>query len=155
YGADREARVDLDQLESLEMNDRRIAVTPREDIAEPLAQAARGFGRGEAGQRRVAREAHRPQVVDAVTMVGVVVRPEHRVDLVDAIVEELLTQVGRGIDKQPLARVAFDDNRDPCAPVLRLVGIALSPVVAEPRHAGRSAAPEHEELHAAALSNSW
>ena len=41
------------------------------------------------------------QVVDAVGMVGVLVREQHGVDPVDLGVEKLLAQVRRGVDQHP------------------------------------------------------
>ena len=40
-----------------------------------------------------------PQVVDAVDLVGVLVRPDHRVDAFDVGIQQLRTQVGRGVDQ--------------------------------------------------------
>jgi hypothetical protein len=76
------------------------------------------------------------QVIDAVTVVGVVVRPEDRVDLVDADRQQLLTQVGRGIDQQARSGLALDQDGDARAAIPRLGGIAQPPVVADARHSG-------------------
>ena len=83
-----------------------------------------------------------PQIVDAVAMIGMVVGPDHRVDVGDVGVEQLVAQVGPGVDEDPrLLRV--DQDRDAAAGVPRLGGIALAPVVADPRDArGRAAAED-------------
>ena len=49
--------------------------------------------------RRLRDEGHAPQIVDAVRVVGVIVRVEHAVDALDARVQQLLAQVGRRIDQ--------------------------------------------------------
>ena len=89
-----------------------------------------------------------------MAMVGVIVRPEYRVDLVDRVVEQLLAQVGRGIDKQPRAILAFDQDRDPRAAVLRFPRIAFAPVVADPGNPRRGARTEDDQLHVPAFVNS-
>jgi hypothetical protein len=50
-------------------------------------------------------------------VVGMVVRPEYRIDPVDPVGDELSAQVWRGVDEQPPAFVALDDDRDARAPV--------------------------------------
>ena len=42
-----------------------------------------------------------PQIVDAVAMVGMVVGPDHRLDVADLGVEQLLAQVRAGVDQDP------------------------------------------------------
>jgi len=46
------------------------------------------------------------QVVDAVGLVGMLVRQEHRIDVVDIGIDELLAQVGRGVDHDTRGAVA-------------------------------------------------
>ena len=41
------------------------------------------------------------EVVDAVGLVGVLMGEEHRVEMVDIGVDQLLAQIGRGIDQDP------------------------------------------------------
>ena len=41
-----------------------------------------------------------PHIVQAVHMVGMIVRIEHRVDHADLLAQQLSAQVGRGIDQQ-------------------------------------------------------
>ncbi len=48
---------------------------------------------------------HRAQIVDAMGLVGVLMRQEHRVDVVDLAVDQLLAQVGRGVDHDPRGAV--------------------------------------------------
>ena len=84
-----------------------------------------------------------------MTVVGVVVSPEYAVDPADVVAEQLRAQIGRGVDQQPLAAVALDQDRDAGAAVLRLVRVALAPIGADPRHSGRCAGAEYDQLHAA------
>ena len=44
---------------------------------------------------------HGAEIVDAVGLVGVLMGQEHRVDVVDIGVDQLLAQIGRGIDHDP------------------------------------------------------
>ena len=41
------------------------------------------------------------QVVDAMGLVGVLMGQKHRVDMVDMGIDQLLSQIGRGIDHDP------------------------------------------------------
>ncbi len=82
-----------------------------------------------------------------------VVRPQHRVEPVDFVAEQLFAQVRRGIDQDALARIVLDHDGHARATVLWLGRIAGTPVAAHPRHPGRGAAAEHQHPHAAALVN--
>ena len=50
------------------------------------------------------------QVIDAVNVIGVLVREKHRVDIVDGRRHELQAQLGRGIDQQPGTVTGFDER---------------------------------------------
>ena len=67
--------------------------------------------------------------------------------------EQLLAKVRPAIDQDPLA-AALDQDRGAQARIARLVRVALAPVVADLRDAGRRPAAEDPDLHAAALLNS-
>ena len=86
-------------FERIELDQRRIAILPGEHIAEPASQDPRGIRAGIARKRSTAAIAQHSEVIDAVSMVGVFVGPEHRVDPVDVIGEQLGAQIGRGIDQ--------------------------------------------------------
>jgi hypothetical protein len=73
-------------------------------------------------------------VVDAVTVIGVIVRPNDRVHCADVGGKQLLAHVGTGVYKDADA-VMLDEQRGAAAPVTRLRGIARAPVIADPRHA--------------------
>ncbi len=68
-----------------------------------------------------------PYIVDAVTLVGVLVGPEHRVDALDLGVEELLANVGRGVDQEGLALI-LNQDRATGAPVAAVIGVGRAPL---------------------------
>src|SRR5262245_28364875 len=93
------------------------------------------------------------QVVDAVGMIGVLVGEEHGVQPVDLGVEQLLAQVGRGVDQHagnahPVA--PLHQQRRPAPPVPGIAGIAVSPAQGGTRNAAGGAAAEdcEAERHA-------
>jgi hypothetical protein len=59
-----------------------------------------------------------PEVIDAVTVVGMIVGPKDCFDIGNVGIEELLSKVGAGVDEDPGALVAHQDRHAP-APVLR------------------------------------
>src|ERR1700730_2165144 len=76
--------------------------------------------------------------------------------MIDIGVDQLLAQVGRGVDHDPrraLLRGALDQQRTASAAVLRIVGIAFAPAQRRARHARRRAAAEdrQRQRHAAAF----
>ena len=93
--ADAEAGAHPQPVQRLEVDDGGIAELAGKDIAEALAQAPHRLLAAIARQRPAPAIAHRAQVIDAMAMVGVVMRPEHRVEPVDVVVEQLLAQFGR------------------------------------------------------------
>ena len=93
---------------------------------------------------------HRAQIVNAVGLVGMLVGQKYRIDVVDMSVDQLLTQVGRGIDHDPrdaMASCAFDQQRATTSPVLRIPGIARSPAEGGPWNAGGRATAEDRQAH--------
>ena len=98
----------------------------------------------------------RTQIVDAVGLVGVLMGQEHRVDVIDIGVDQLLAQIGRGVDHDPRGAVgarALDQQRAAAAAIFRVVGIAGAPAERRARHAGRGTAAEDRQCqrHAAAF----
>ena len=77
-------------VERVNIDDGVIAVLPGKNIAEPLAQPPHGFVGGKARQRPRSAIAHRPQIIDPVAMIGMIMGPEHRIDPVDIIGEQLV-----------------------------------------------------------------
>ena len=106
-----------------------------------------------AGDRAAAGMIELPQIVDAVAMIGMVVGPDHRVDVARRR-RRAVARAGPGRCRPGSAALPCSTRIE--ARVRRLrgsVGIALAPVVADPRHAGRGAAAEDADLHRAAFAN--
>src|SRR5690242_7133320 len=88
-------------------------------------------------------------------MIGMIVCPDHRVDIVDIGGEQLFAHVGRRVD-QDARRLRLDDDRHTRSTVARISGIAGTPIIADPRHARRGAAPENANFHAFVfVKRSW
>ena len=81
---------------------------------------------------------------------------QHRVEPIDVGVEQLLAQVGRGVDQDPAscrrAVAALDQQRAAAAAVLRVVRIAGAPAERRPRHAAGGAAAENCKASASCRS---
>ncbi len=141
---DRAARApDLDRLAGDDLvasQNRRVVAAGRriEAIGEARAEQLAG-GRVEIHiDAATPIERHLAQIVDAVRMIGVVVGIEHAIDPTCARVKQLLAKVRRGIDQDrglTARAVAFDQQRAAPAPILRILGIACTPMIADPRHA--------------------
>jgi hypothetical protein len=86
-----------------------------------------------------------PQIVNAMAMVGMIMGPDHRIDPVDIIIDELIPQIRRCIDQNARSR-AFYQDRDTASPVFRLVGITITPVIANSGHARRSPASQYRQF---------
>ena len=89
---------------------------------------------------------HRTQIVDPVGLVGMLMGQEHRVDVVDVGVDQLLAQIGRGIDHDPrdaVIRCPLGEQRTAAAAVFRIVGIACAPAQRRTRNAGGGSAAEN------------
>ena len=144
---------DLDRLargDLMAPQDRRVVAARRrvEAIGEARAEQLAG-GRVEIDvDAATPVERHQAQIVDAVHVIGMVVGVEHAIDPTDAGVEQLLAEVGRGVDQDrgvAARAVAFDQQRAAPAPILRVGGIARAPMIADPRHAAGRAAAENGE----------
>jgi hypothetical protein len=66
-----------------------------------------------------------------MAMVGMIVRPEHRVEIAYKRIEKLLAQVGTGIDKDRRGLVK-ERYGSPPASISRIRWIAFAPVMADP-----------------------
>ena len=139
--------------------DRRIVAALRRDeaIGEPRHDVL-GGRLVEIGRDAPAlMQHHRAQIVDAVGLVGMLVGQEHRVEVIDFGVDQLLAQIRRGVDhdaRDALARRALDQQRAAAAAVFGIVGIAAAPAERRARHAGGRAAAEdrQRQRHAAAFA---
>lgn len=98
-----------------------------------------------------------PQVINTMTMVGVVVRPYDMINTIYAALQKLVPQIGRCIDQYAVI-FAFDTNRHPASLVFWFVWITIAPIIADTRDASRCAAAKNGEFHhqcqARALENS-
>src|SRR5205085_5349771 len=103
-------------------------------------------GPGVAGHGALAGAIELSQVVNSVAVIGVVVGPDYRFDFADVGVEELLPEVGPGVDENAGFAPGYED-RHSAAAVPGVRRIALSPVVADPGNARRGAAAEDPDLH--------
>src|SRR4249919_3357486 len=154
------------------VDEAQLGISPNQFVTEPVRSYRRLIKRasfkhiaescGEPGERLRSRvKRYRlaavcgdlPQIVDAVAMVGMVVRHQHTIERPYACRQQLLPEVRPAIDQQPQAR-AFKQDGGPCSAVSGVAGIALAPVISDPRHAGRRPAAEDPDLHVAALLNS-
>jgi hypothetical protein len=77
--------------------------------------------------------ANLPQIIDAMTMIGVVVRPDHRIDAVDPGRQQLFAHIGCRVDQDARLR-GFNEQRNARAAIARLGGVARSPVIADTRN---------------------
>ena len=91
-------------------------------------------------------QAKRPQIVDAVRVVGVGMAQKDAVEPLDLGVDQLLAQIGRRVDEdrgRAFGAEALDKHRAAAAAVLRVRRIAGAPPFPDPRHAaGRGAAQD-------------
>ena len=81
-------------------------------------------------------------------MVGVFMGPDDGIDVADTRVEQLQSHVGTGVDEDAKPAERYHDG-SAAAQVSHIVGIALSPVVSDPRHARRRPATQDPYLHCA------
>src|SRR5258708_7480197 len=88
------------------------------------------------------------EIVDAVGLVGMLMRQEYRVNVIDLGVDQLLAQVGRSIDqdsRNSAIPCALREQRSAPAAVFRVFGIPRTPAARRTRHAtGRSLPPVAE-----------
>jgi hypothetical protein len=75
-----------------------------------VTKAFERVGTPDQRHRLTSRLHKRPQVVDAVAMIGVVVGDQHRIETPAIGGEQLLPEVRAAIDQQPLVR-ALDQQR--------------------------------------------
>src|SRR5690606_3928659 len=88
------------------------------------------------------------QIVDAVAVVGVLMRVEDSIDPIDLGIEQLLAQIAAGVDQytrrlRHALPPAFDQQRAAPATIAWLVGIAFAPVIADPGNTARGAAAQN------------
>src|SRR5262245_42233728 len=92
---------------------------------------------------------HHAQIIDAVGVIGVVVREQHAVEPANPDVEQLLTEIWRGVDERgrgSLPSLLLHQHRAAPAPVLWISRIARAPDISDAWHAAGRAAAEDGEL---------
>src|SRR5262249_14786640 len=97
---------------------------------------------------------HHAEIIDAVHMIGMVVSVDHAVEPARARIKQLLANVRRAVHEHgrgTVGVVALHEKRAASPPVLRIVGIARAPDIADPRHAAGCAAAKNGDFqrHAA------
>src|SRR5262249_8589074 len=137
-------------------HDRRIFAASRrlKAVAEALVQRLRGTLINVDRDALAAVDEEPAQVVDAVGMIGMLVRVEDGLERVDLGVEELFAQIRRRVDQHPGGAdgaAALDQQRGAAAPVLGILRIAVAPAGSGPRHAAGRATAENGKFqrHAA------
>ncbi len=124
----------------------RVRIDRREDVAEALLDL--GHGRGICKERD--RPPHQPvdgaQIVDTMQVVGMGMGEQHGVERGDAGIEQLLAQIGRGVDEEPRPALLHHHRAAPPA-VARVPQIAGAPLAADARHAPGRAAAQHRYAH--------
>ena len=110
---------------------RMIALPSFKGVGEALLQEFERLAAGIARDGRAAMVVKLAYVIDAMTVIGMIVGPENGVDMDDIGGQQLDAHVGGRIDKEARCG-AFHQDRGPCPPVLRLGGITASPVIADP-----------------------
>src|SRR5579862_6947624 len=119
-----------------------------EAIAEALVHGLRGGFIEIYIDQTPAFDEQRAQVVDAVGVVGMLVRIEDAVEPIDVGVQELFAQIGRRVDEDPCNAgvvAALHEQRGAPAPVLRIFWIAVAPTQRWAWHAaGRPAAQDRK-----------
>src|SRR5207253_6593456 len=143
------------RAELVPFQDGPIEIGSGKGISEALFQARKGLAVGMQRHCVAQRRGDRPQVVETVAMIAMIVGDNHRVDPAQVGSEQLLTKVGAAIDQHPLPS-AFDQDRRAQARVARLVRVALAPFITDLRDPGRRPATEDPDFHAGlcALPNS-
>src|SRR5262245_53605019 len=92
------------------------------------------------------------KIVNSMAMVGMIVGDNDMIYPVNVGREQLFAHVRPAIDEHP-RRTAFHQYRGARPPVSRIIRVTATPVISDPRHAGRCPAAQDPDFHAAALSN--
>src|SRR5690606_6691894 len=144
--ADRLPRLELMELEVRPARAGRRAVRRIEDVVEPPSQESCGLRVRVDGERLAAAPGEDAQVVDAVAVVRVCVREPHRIDVPDALAQQLDAQFGRRVDEEG-ATVALEQRGVPRPFVARVIRRARGTRAADDRHTERGAGPEEAQPH--------
>src|SRR5690242_11221519 len=146
--SDRERNVRLDDM-SAAFRLRRTGdwATVIEDVRELSTQTLERFGGAEHRQGCVAPNRERAKVVDAMRVVGVIVREQHRVDAIDPGSDQLQPQLGGCVDEYSRTTIRLDERADTCSFVARIGGATHFASAAEHGNTEAGAGAEEEEAH--------
>src|SRR5262249_29944653 len=146
----------LSGLDRMTCEDWRIVAALRRDeaVGEPRHDVLGGRLVEIDGNSTALMQHHRPQIVDAMGLIGVLMGEIHGVDVIDVRIDQLLAQVGRGVDHDPRRTVRagpFDQQRATAAAIFGILGIAGAPAERRTGDAGGGAAAKDRErqCHAA------
>src|ERR1700722_2389935 len=139
-------------LDRMMVEDRRVVAARRRDetVGKPQ-QDVLGGRPVQVDRNAPALVQHdRTQVIDAMGLVGMLMGQEHRVDVIDLGVDQLLAQVGRGVDHDPrhaLIGGPLGEQRAAAAAIFRVGGIARPPPERRTGNTGRGPAAEDRQPH--------
>ena len=88
-------------FERVSLANRGIMVMALEGIGKAPLQALERKWTGVTGDRLSGSLKNRPQIINSVTMIGMIMGPDHRVDPVYPVVQKLVAQIGGCIDQYP------------------------------------------------------
>src|SRR2546423_18862 len=135
-GAETELRAVFDRVRD-DLRQAAAEVRRLEDVLEDAADVRPGAPVCVDSQSAVA-EGQGADVLESSDVVGVAVRDEHGVEVLDALTKRLLPEIGRRVNEYRLA-VVLDEHGDAQAFVARVVRRARLALAADGGHAGRSA----------------
>src|SRR5882724_4530135 len=98
----------------------------------------------------------RAKIVDSMGLISMLMRQKHSIDVIDIGINQLLAQIGRGIDHEPRDPAIpgpLDEQRAAAAAVFRIVGIAGSPPERGTRDASRGSAAENSQAQRHAVAS--
>src|SRR5258705_12857895 len=97
----------------------------------------------------------RTKIVDPVSLVGMLMGQKHCVDVIDVGVDQLLAQIGRGVDHDPrhsAIPAALGEQRAAAAAGFWIVGIARTPTERGAGNPGRGSAAQNRQGQRHAIS---
>jgi hypothetical protein len=110
-----------------------IIAVPRKGIAEAALQAGQRRGPRIARNRLAPLMKKSAQIIDAMAMVGMIVRSDNGIERPNITGETLATQIGRSVDQYREAP-GFDYDRHAAAAIARIIGVTVAPIIANSGH---------------------
>ena len=101
-------------------------------------------------ERRVPSARNRADVVEAVRVVGVIMRVEYSVDAIDSCGDELKAKLRGRVDEKSRAFVCFDKRANSVTLVSRIGRVTDSAAAADLRNTKTRSGAEERQLHASA-----